>query len=183
MTIPPLTPAQKLLCQKAAELCATLSPAWTSFYNASERRTEIFVEGEAGEDAAPILLATEHLAWADREFVVRGPQMLQAVMAEAQRRRMVIAALEAELRQLKGEPEPGREKKSVAQWCGRVCTSPAFKRWLHEIHQADISDQKRVDSRVRSMLGIESRAELDTDPAAAARWRAMAAEFEAWRKQ
>lgn len=182
MTIPPLTPAQKQLCQKAAELAATLSPAWTSFYNAGERRTEIFVEGDAGPDASPILLTTEELCWSDREFVVRGPQMLHAVMAEAQRRRMIIAALEAELRRLKGEPEPGGKKNSVAQWCGRLCTSALFKRWLFEIHQADVSDQKRVDTHVRNMLEIQSRAQLDTDPAAAARWRSMAAEFESWRK-
>lgn len=171
-----LTSEQRDLCLKAAELEPLLSQRWTSFYNASELRTEIF----AGTDTAPIMIMTDDISYADREFAVRAPQMLHAALAALRLRGETIDRLATENRQLKGEPK--QKQSSLAQQCAIECAKPAFKKFLHEQHEVDIADQERVNTRVRTMLNIQSRAELDTDPEAARRWLDLRDRFKKWMK-
>ncbi|PYB71301.1 hypothetical protein DMY87_18260 [Rhizobium wuzhouense] len=166
-----LTDAEKALCSRARELEPVLSYGWQGFRNFEEGRTEILVEGDNGADARPILILTEEISYADREMVVRGAQMVRALVAGGRYLKWANEQLRAEIRSLKGQPDPKAKKPfSHAQNCAIQCAKPDFKHWLHEIHGADISDQIRVDNHVRSMLQIGSRAELDHDPEAARRW-------------
>ncbi|WP_054156515.1 hypothetical protein [Rhizobium sp. AAP43] len=172
---PALTPAQKTLCARAAELEPLLSPGWVSFRNIEEGRTEVMVEGDA--ENAPILALTEEASHADREMIVRGAQMVRALVAAGRLLKWRVAELKAEIRHLRGEPDPDAKSFSHAQQCGRYCNDPAFRYWLRDFHGADISDDKRVASHIRNKLQIESRAELDTNPAAARRWQSLLESF------
>lgn len=173
-----LTNAEKDLCARAADLEPLLSPSWTSFYNTAERRTEIFLEGDTGSLARPLALLTEETGHADRELLVRGAQMVRALVAAGRYLKWVNEQLRAEIRQLKGEPDPDAKKPfSHARQCAIQCSKADFKHWLHEIHGADISDQIRIDNHVRSMLRVESRAELDHNPEAARRWQDLLESF------
>jgi hypothetical protein len=62
------------------------------------------------------------------------------------------------------------------------CDDPLFKTYLAKRHGADISDRERVAARLRSVLAIKSRSELNTDPSAAERWKSLRADFDAWRR-
>lgn len=181
MTDPAMTIDEaKAIFRRARVTAGLCTPEWSRIYDTAARLAQIGA-------ADPLTGATEAIAtlsrkcpFDDEDLLFNAPLYLRASI-------IVAEAAFAEIERLRSELETrqaaaGREKSSVAQWCGRVCTSAAFKRWLFEIHQADVSDQKRIDTRVRSMLEIESRAKLDTDPAAAARWRKMMADFESWRK-
>jgi hypothetical protein len=54
--------------------------------------------------------------------------------------------------------------------------------YLIEKHDlTDAGDSLRVESRVRSILAVSSRRELNTDPNAAARWKSLRADYDAWR--
>lgn len=78
-------------------------------------------------------------------------------------------------------PPEGRPY-SPAQNCGKWCNDRMFQRFMHEVHGLDhASDPHRMATRIRGMLVIQSRAELDTDEAAAARWHSLRSEFKAWR--
>lgn len=181
MSAPKPTEAEKALLLKAAEIEPLLSQGWRGFRNYQDGRTEIMVEGDDGADARPILLLTEEIGHADREFVVRAPQMLRAALAAGRYLKDVVKHLEGEIRQLRGEPDPEAKKPfSFARQCAIQCAKPDFKHWLHEIHGADISDQIRIDNHVRSMLQIASRAELDQNPEAARRWQAL---FESFKRR
>ncbi|WWT40048.1 hypothetical protein [Nostoc phage Nsp-JY10] len=172
-----LTDAEKELCSKAAELVPLLPPAWTNFYNVKESRREIWIEGDTGPMARPLAILTDDAGYADIEFLIRGAQMLHALVAAGRRQRWIIAQLEAEIRRLKGEPDPNAKKFSHAQQCAMWCGKQDFQQWLRDIHGADIADDNRIATHVRNMLRVKSRAELDENEEAAARWQSLLKSF------
>ena len=175
---PKPTDQEKALLQKAAEIEPMLSLGWQSFRNFEDGRTEILVEGDIGSDARPILLLTEEISFADREFVARGPQMLRAALSAGRYLKDLVKHQEDEIRRLKGEPEPAaRKPKALSQQCDDYCRAHAFQIWLRDVHGADISDLDRIRARVRSMLGVNTRTELDQAPEAAARWQSLLKSF------
>lgn len=172
-----LTDAEKDLCVKAAELVPLLPPAWTNFYNVEESRREIWIDGDTGPMARPLAILTDDAGYADIEFLIRGAQMLHALVAAGRRQRWIIAQLEAEIRRLKGGPEPDANKFSHAKQCGMYCGRADFQQWLRDIHGADIADANRIATHVRNMLRVKSRTELDENEEAAARWQSLLKSF------
>lgn len=71
----------------------------------------------------------------------------------------------------------------LSQQCAIRCQEPAFLRWAIRFvpltYEEDVStiDEERIAACVRSRLSIKSRAELDTNPEAAAKWRVLETEF------
>lgn len=77
--------------------------------------------------------------------------------------------------------EPTAEKlANYAAECAMKCEDRKFREYLRVCHGVDVSDAERIATRIRSMLSIRSRAELNSDPEAAARWRQLVGDFEAW---
>ncbi|AID18359.1 hypothetical protein PPF1_46 [Rhizobium phage vB_RleM_PPF1] len=76
-----------------------------------------------------------------------------------------------------------KQSKNYATECAMKCKSDqAFRQYLIECHDLrDATDAERIKTRVRSILGIQSMAELNADEAAAGRWRKLRADFERWR--
>lgn len=175
---PRLTEAQKALIEQAKLLVPQIAPVWTKFYDAENHRWQIFIEGDTGPLARPLALVTEEAGWADQEFLTQGAQMLAALVAAGRRQKWIIERQDAEIRRLKGEPEPGEKTFSHARQCAIFCGKPEFQAWLRDVHGADIADIRRIETRVRSMLMVDSRAELDTDEAAARRWQKLRKDFE-----
>ncbi|WP_026616412.1 hypothetical protein [Ensifer aridi] len=91
--------------------------------------------------------------------------------------------LRAELRRDAPHQEQQRPKDYAAE-CAMKCAEPAFKVFLEECHglTRPLSDD-RVATKVRSILKISSRAELNDDPAAASRWKKLRDHYDAWRKR
>ncbi|THV13757.1 hypothetical protein [Rhizobium rhizophilum] len=172
-----LTDSEKGLVALAGDLVPLLPPAWTHFYNAEEQRREIYIEGDTGPMARPLAILTDDAGYADIEFLIRGAQMLHALVAAGRRQRWIIYQLEAEIRRLKGEPDPDAKKFSHVQQCGTYCGRADFQQWLRDIHGADIADANRIATHVRNMLRVKSRAELDENPEAAARWQSLLKSF------
>ena len=85
---------------------------------------------------------------------------------------MALAALKS----AKAEPAP--KGGQLAQWVAMRCGEAAFQRWLQDTFPAQWQDAhgdtpaKWAASTVRAVCGIESRAELDNDDAAAVRFHA-----------
>ncbi len=62
------------------------------------------------------------------------------------------------------------------------CGKQDFRRYLMQCHDlADAADDERVNTRVRHILNIRSRAELNTDHQAAARWKRLRRDYYAWK--
>ncbi|OBY04482.1 hypothetical protein BAE36_25060 [Rhizobium leguminosarum bv. trifolii] len=77
-----------------------------------------------------------------------------------------------------------KQSKNFATECAMKCKSDqAFRQYLIECHDLrDTTDAERIKTRIRSILDIQSMADLNTDEAAAARWKKLRADFEQWRR-
>ncbi|MDW9888899.1 hypothetical protein GOC28_08415 [Sinorhizobium meliloti] len=125
-------------------------------------------------DAAPI---------GESELVLSAPGdliwLLETYDALADRFR----TLRAELRRHAPQRQR-REPKDYAAECAMKCAEPAFKVFLEECHGlAKPLTDDRAATKVRSILNIGSRAELNNDPAAVERWQKLRGHFDAWRRR
>lgn len=84
-----------------------------------------------------------------------------------------------EYNKLKGKPKP----KQFAVECAMLCGNDTFKRFLADAHGLENQDKEAVETKVREILGINSRKVLDTDPDAASRWRDLKTKFKNWQRQ
>lgn len=98
----------------------------------------------------------------------------------------------ATIRTLKGDPPPRNEAarepaaldpKNFAAECAMRCQDPRFKVYLEERHglERPLTDE-RVVQKVRSMLGVTTRKELNDGGKASEAWKALRASFAAWLK-
>ena len=93
-----------------------------------------------------------------------------------------IKEVEAQKKAL--EHKTGRPAKDYAAECAMKCTEMAFQQYLAERHDLKLpTDKDKTATRVKFVLRLESRKDLNTDPDAAARWRALVKDFEAWRRR
>lgn len=80
-------------------------------------------------------------------------------------------------------PGTADDGKDYTTECCMKLQEPAFIKYLQERHELPKgASQQARETRMRSVLGITSRKQLNTDTAAAARWRSLRGDFEAWRK-
>ncbi len=76
-----------------------------------------------------------------------------------------------------------RDQKDFAAECAMKCAEPAFRVFLEEKHglERPLTDE-RVAQRVRGLLGVRSRRELNDSDRAGAAWRQLRGEYDAWRR-
>ncbi|TPI39299.1 hypothetical protein FJW07_14050 [Mesorhizobium sp. B3-1-9] len=102
----------------------------------------------------------------------------------------LLARAFSEIHELRGEPvrrnkpvgEPAADKNFAAE-CALKCQDARFKVYLEERHglERPLTDD-RVAQRVRSILGVTSRKQLNDGGAPAEAWKALRADFAAWLK-
>ncbi len=64
-----------------------------------------------------------------------------------------------------------------------ACAQPAFKRFLMERHGLESpATNERVAQKLRSLLGVTSRRELNEGGRAEAGWKSLYGEFENWKR-
>lgn len=108
------------------------------------------------------------------EFMVNAPAMVGLLL------RLVDRAIAA----ARPSPQaPSRHPKDFAAEAAMKCEEPAFKAYLEQHHglERPLTSQ-RVVEKLRSVLRVSTRKELNDDAAAADRWRNLRADFETWRK-
>jgi hypothetical protein len=82
---------------------------------------------------------------------------------------VALAALQVATSEPALKPEKGGE---LAKWCAIRCQEPEFQQWLNDefrltarLYKGQFMALEEVAAEmIRSILGIESRAEIDTDP-------------------
>lgn len=146
----------------------------------------VMARGDFGEPTT--LLRFEHASLAEIEFVADAVETVRFLLGLVDRAIERMRALPADppasesARQPDGEPEPSAAKNFAAE-CAMLCVRPVFKAFLEDKHglERPLTDD-RVTAKVRAMLGVPSRADLNIDEKAAARWRALRGEFQAWKR-
>ncbi len=76
-----------------------------------------------------------------------------------------------------------RESKDYAAECAIKCAEHAFRVFLEEKHglERPLTDE-RVAQKVRGLLNVRSRRELNDGERAGAAWRQLRADYDAWRR-
>lgn len=140
--------------------------------------TGAFVETRGAMGELFVLARFDPLASDDEiEFACNAPDVVAFLL------RLLDASF-AEVRRLKGAPEPPRDTaKDYAAECAMKCAEPAFRVFLGACHglERPWSDE-RVAQRVRGLLGVTSRAELNHGGDAVERWKSLRDAFAAWRR-
>ncbi|MBB4277059.1 hypothetical protein [Rhizobium mongolense] len=140
---------------------------------------------------APVAIAemTIDCGYVDRDFLLNAHSDIGFLL------RLLKDAF-AEIRRLKPPEDPqaverrsaGRKQqemeahKDYAAECAMKCGDRLFRAFLVDRYQVpDVADAERIAVSVRNILRVASRGELNTDPAARARWIDFRSAFEAWR--
>jgi len=82
----------------------------------------------------------------------------------------------------RGEAVP-QDRKNFAAECAMKCGEPAFRVFLEQQHglERPLTDE-RVAQKVRGLLGVVSRRDLNDSGQAAEAWRRLRADYDAWRR-
>ncbi|RUU29745.1 hypothetical protein [Mesorhizobium sp. M6A.T.Ce.TU.016.01.1.1] len=177
-----LSPDATRLKQIRASLAAIAPARWTRAHDAegafiefTGEMGELLVLARFGDDASVDEVA----------FAADAPDMVGFLL------RLLDASF-GEIRQMReprrhnhpaGQPM-AHDVKNFAAECAMKCKDdPAFKVFLHEQHglEKPLTDE-RVAQKVRSLLGVQSRKELNNGGRASEAWLALRGAFDAWRK-
>ena len=71
--------------------------------------------------------------------------------------------------------------RKLSQIAGAVGESDEFRTWVSEVHAFPCANATDAADFIRALCGIDSRAELDTNPAAASVFRGLLADYDAWK--
>lgn len=178
-----LSPDAMRLRAIRSALAAIEPAAWTRVHGADGAYVES--RGEMGE--LFVLARFDEATIDEIAFVTDAPDTVRFLL------RLLDDAFE-KIRQLRGLPEPrradqqrgepmARDVKNFAAECAMKCQDAAFKVFLHEVHglEKPLTDG-RVAQKVRSLLGVQSRKELNNGGRASEAWIALRGAFDAWRK-
>jgi len=172
MNHPAVSPSQKRL-DAIRNRISLASPVWGVAADG-----EMTVTAGADEAAAqPVAVIVQGAAFGDAELLCHVVDditwLLDRYTTLATRYRDATRELE------KSRPKPA----DFAAECAMKCADAAFKKYLEERHglERPLTDE-RVATRIRTVLNIKSRAELNRDPAATERWKSLRADFEQWRR-
>lgn len=109
------------------------------------------------------------------EFLASAPYMVGFLLG------LVDRAIASARKNVKTQPQ-GRAKDFAAE-AAMKCDDAAFKVFLEERHGLERPlTTERVANKLRSLLGITSRKQLNDNAAAAERWRNLRSDFDAWRR-
>jgi len=164
----------KALYPEAKELVGLVSEEWAESYNIAERRAEVCLRDGLTGEIVPIAQLLPECSFDDRRLMFAAPRLLRALV-------LLLETAFAEIRRLK----PKEEAKDFAAEVSMKCRNDhAFITYLRERHELqDASDSERIKTRVRSILAVKSLGELNTDPQAAERWKALRSDFKTWLKR
>lgn len=183
-TPPPAMPLEeaKAIFRRAQVTAGLCTPEYARIYDTAARVAQIGARDPLTGVTQTIATLSRKCPFDDEDLLFNAPVYLRAAI-------QVAEAAFAEIRQLRAARDAELHKqaredkaKDFAAQCAMLCERGDFARYLSERHGLEATDKERVAARVRSVLAIASRAELNTNPAAAARWQALRADFDAWRK-
>nr|WP_289624621.1 hypothetical protein [Sinorhizobium sp. 7-81] len=164
------------MLKEIREQSGLASDIWQGAYDSNAGKPEIVVKDAMTGRITPIAHILPDCGHADQQLMTKAPVFIRAL----------LTLLDHSFRLIReAQQEPAKQsRKNYAAECAIKCGEPAFKKFLEERQglERPLTDD-RVETKVRSILKVSSRAELNDDPAAAARWQDLRNAFDAWRRR
>lgn len=117
--------------------------------------------------------------------IYRGKERAGRGMRFGQRYTMMLVQIDDDEQPINHERRTKMENTekpmSLPQLAGYLCTLPQFQAWIAEEYGEPCPDKDAAANFVRSMCGIQSRAELKDNEAAATAFKAIAHDFDVWK--
>lgn len=116
---------------------------------------------------------------AEIDFVVEAPRNMRFLLVLIDR---AIAKLRPEPPRRNGPAgEPHTDPKNYAAEAGMKCQEPRFLAYLEKQHGLERPlTKEKAAQKLRSLLGVSSRKNLNIDAQAAERWKALRRDFDNW---
>lgn len=170
-----LTDTQRLAAIRA-DLAALETRGWTRVEDGDGG----FVEATAEFGERILLLRFDALASdTEKQFIADAAETIRFLLA------LVDRAIDR-MRAPSSQPPAGPvhdARRNYAAEAAMKCGEGRFQTFLAERHGLEPPlDEKRTAQKLRSLLGIASRRNLNDDDAAAARWKKLRGDYEAWRR-
>lgn len=164
----------KAMLKDIRELSGLASDEWQETYDPKTGTPEVSIKDNLTGRIQPIAHLLPACGIDDQRLMTRSPLYIRALLTLLDHAFKMIREL---------QPKESSQKNYAAE-CAMKCAEPAFKKFLEERHGlAKPLTDDRAANKVRFILNIGSRGELNDDPAAAARWQQLRNDFEAWRKR
>lgn len=158
---------------EAKQLAGLVSDEWQDTFNIETQQAELCLRDNLTGEIFPIAIIKPECSYDDRRLMTRAPQIMRALL-------FLLRESFNEIERLK----PKQKANKLAQDCAIYCGRQDFRRFLTECHDmVDATDNERVNTRVRNILNIQSRAELDKDQDAGKRWISLKQAFYRWKGQ
>lgn len=176
MTGPRLSDSERLAAIRA-DLGALEARDWTRVEDGEGG----FVEATAEFGERVVLLRFDPVSSpAERQFVADAPDTVRFLLG------LVDRAIDRLRTPAAGNEAPGPiadERKNYAAEAAMKCGEAAFKVFLGERYglERPMTDE-RTAQKLRSILGVTSRRDLNSDDAAAALWKKLRGEYADWRR-
>ncbi|WP_376709100.1 hypothetical protein [Pseudochrobactrum lubricantis] len=142
--------------------------------------TATFVEARSGAERVVVAHFSDKATTDEIDFFVNAPRMVDLLLRLVDR---AIAATRRDGANASQQAQPAGKPVNYAAQAAMKCGEPAFLVFLEERHglERPLTDE-RAAQKLRSLLRIASRKELNNDSAAAERWRSLCTDYQAWRK-
>lgn len=160
------------------QLAAIAPASWSRVHDGNPADSGCFVEaqGPMGE-LLPVLRFAPGATEDEIAFVADAPGNVRFLLGLVDR---AIARLQPPHHRA---PPPESPPKDYAAECAMKCEDPAFRAFLEAQHGLERPlTVERVAQKVRGLLGVNSRAELNDGGHAAERWKALRGDFETWKR-
>ena len=167
--------AEGIELRKARDRLCSLSGA--EWFLCCDEKTA-FVEAMANGERTEIARFSRAATPDEIDFFANAPHMVALLL------RLVDRAIAAALQDKSHTPERKQSKAAnYAPEAAMKCGEAAFLVFLEQRHGLErlFTDEKAAQ-KLRSLLRITSKKELNNDSAAAERWRSLRTTYEAWRK-
>jgi hypothetical protein len=158
-------------------LSGLASPEWSESYNLDTHQAEICIPNRFTGEVEPIAQILLDCPYDDRRMMFKAPVYIAALLT------LLEEAFNRLRSQAQKEAQPAKEKYPFAKACAILSGKQKFRQFLREMHGLEAVDDERVNTRIRSLLTIESRTQLDTDENARERWFSLCREFDLWERQ
>lgn len=167
------TEAEKRKLEMIRQDLSMVGAEWS--IEADDAGLAIVVRDPADDKPRTIAAIGGDVPFAFQDFLIRAGERQQFLLDMLDRCSRAYREL------ARKQPKPKRHAAECAMKCKN---DQAFRQFLIERHGLqDATDFERIKTKMHFILRIDSLNDLDTDEAAAGRWRDFRSTFEQWRRQ
>jgi hypothetical protein len=171
--------AEKL--KEIKQRVAMASPIWLTIYDSNG--PALAVRRKSGAEPEIIAPLDPLCSFSDQELLAHAHEDQLFLIALVDR---AIAALRAQHGPSQDQAPPQGETDDPKNYAAELaikCTEPAFLKFLEERHGLERPlTKERADTKVKFILRIGSKTQLNEPGPAAERWKNLRADFNQWRR-